>query len=278
MMVRPWLRGLGFLGLVAAVLVVLTQGRVSRGVTLEGIPVGGLKREKVEALVLELAEERKVLPQNAHLDLETGEIIPDKPGLEVDVEATLRQVMLARPGEKINLVTREVEAQITPGNLADKKDIARGNLRLVGGGKTEIVDDRLERVHNIQLATQLVNGMVLAPGEEFSFNGIVGIPTEARGFQKAPVIDDSGEFSQSVGGGICQVSSTLYQAASAAGLEIVERHGHSQPVDYTPPGTDATVVPGEKDLRFCNSRERPLVILGSASTREVQFVLLEQVE
>lgn len=274
MMVRAWLRALGFLGLVAAVLLVLTQGRVNRGVTLEGRAVGGMEGEEVEALILELAEERQVPPQNARLDPATGEIIPDQPGLEVDVEATLRQVMLARPGEKVSLVTREVKAPLTREKLAAKK----GNLLLLGGSKTDIIDDRPERVHNIQLATRLIDGLVLAPGEEFSFNAAVGIPTAARGFQEAPVIDDAGEFSQSVGGGICQVSSTLYQAAAAAGLVIVERHGHSQPVDYTPPGTDATVVPGEKDLRFCNNRERPLMIVGSASSREVEFLLLEQGE
>jgi len=238
--------------------------------------VGGLRGEQVEALVLELAQAREMPPQNARLDPATGEIIPDKPGLEVDVGATLRRVLLARPGERISLVTREVKAPITSEILAAEKGRAGGNLLLVGESKTEIVDDRPERVHNIQLATRLINGLVLAPGEVFSFNGTVGMPTKARGFQEAPVIDDAGEFTQSVGGGICQVSSTLYQAAAAAGLEIVERHGHSQPVDYTPPGTDATVVPGEKDLRFCNNRERSLVIVGSASKREVQFLLLEQ--
>ena len=247
MMVRAWLRALGFLGLVAAVLLVLTQGRVNRGVTLEGRAVGGMEGEEVEALILELAEERQVPPQNARLDPATGEIIPDQPGLEVDVEATLRQVMLARPGEKVSLVTREVKAPLTREKLAAKK----GNLLLLGGSKTDIIDDRPERVHNIQLATRLIDGLVLAPGEEFSFNAAVGIPTAARGFQEAPVIDDAGEFSQSGG------SHLQYLTSVAAAGNCCRTPRHSQPVDYTPPGTDATVVPGEKDSA-CNNRSGPL--------------------
>ncbi|NLJ33971.1 MAG: VanW family protein [Firmicutes bacterium] len=271
---KRWFWG-GILILIMGLALVLPgQGRVNPGVSLEGRPVGGKVREEVTHLIGEMARERECLPENAIVDMDSGEIIPDRPGIRVDGAATLRRVMTARPGEDISLVLQERQAKITRENLLAQRGSLWGNLQPLAGAKTKILNDSPERVHNIKLATDLITNMVLQPGEEFAFSRVVGNPTGERGFQEAPIIDDQGQFTPSIGGGICQVSSTLYQAVCAAQLKVVERHAHSQEVDYTPRGTDAAVAPGEKDLRFCNSRPNPILILASATNQEVCCVIL----
>lgn len=130
---------------------------------------------------------------------------------------------------------------------------------LLSKAATPIVDKGEARVNNINIACGKINALRLKSGEEFSFNKILGKRTEAKGYKTAPVIVD-GEYAEGVGGGICQVSSTVYMAAAAAGLEITERNPHTKPVGYAPDGDDATVVYGVKDLKFINSTMSDIVI------------------
>ena len=124
---------------------------------------------------------------------------------------------------------------------------------------TELLDDSPSRVSNINLACGAINGLVLSPGGRFSFNDTVGRRTEANGYKDAPVLVD-GHKEQGCGGGVCQVSSTLYMAALQAGLQIDERHKHSESVSYAPDGNDATVVYGQKDMAFTNSTDKPITL------------------
>lgn len=115
------------------------------------------------------------------------------------------------------------------------------------------------RASNIIQAAENLNGVILFPGEEFSFNGVVGIRSKSSGFRKAGVYH-KGLSVLGMGGGICQVSSTLYAAAMLGRLEITKRFSHSRPSDYIPVGMDATVSWPEMDLRFKNNKEVPLKI------------------
>ncbi len=117
----------------------------------------------------------------------------------------------------------------------------------------------VNRTHNVRLSSGLVNGKVLQPGEIFSYNDTVGRRTVERGFRDAKVFV-KGEIVDDVGGGICQVSSTLYMASLFADLEITERRNHSFTVDYTKLGEDATVYFGSVDFRFKNSTPYPIKI------------------
>lgn len=123
--------------------------------------------------------------------------------------------------------------------------------------ETPILDKRENRINNIKLVVDMLQGKILAPGEEFSFNDSVGRRTAERGFKEAIVFVDN-EKEEEVGGGICQVSSGLYAAALRSGLEVTERHPHQLPVDYANEGEDATVYYGELDLKFVNSTDSPL--------------------
>lgn len=116
-----------------------------------------------------------------------------------------------------------------------------------------------ERKSNIALAAKSIDKTLLDVGEEFSFNKTVGARTEKRGYKKAKIIVD-GEFVDGVGGGVCQVSTTLYNAALLAGLKITEYHPHSLPVSYIAPSFDAMVNSGYADLRFINNTDNPVIL------------------
>lgn len=116
-----------------------------------------------------------------------------------------------------------------------------------------------DRAHNIRLAASAIDGVILLPGDVFSYNRVVGRRTRDRGYRMAPQIVD-GELVPGVGGGVCQVSTTLYNAVLLADLEIVERRHHQIPVRYVPSGRDATVADGYLDLRFRNRLGRPVAL------------------
>lgn len=116
----------------------------------------------------------------------------------------------------------------------------------------------LPRSHNIRLACQKLNGQKITEGGEFSFNRTVGARTKERGFLDAPVIFE-GQFVSGVGGGVCQVSTTLYNAALLAGMVVTEARSHSLQVGYVPPSLDA-MVSSASDMKFVNPSSAPVVI------------------
>jgi len=146
-----------------------------------------------------------------------------------------------------------------------------GRLFAWDGEPTEILGscatvmlDHDDRTKNIELAVHRIQGYTLKPGKIFSFNRVVGSRSVRRGFRPAPVLFQDKKSIQ-VGGGICQVSSTLYNAALLADMEILERSRHSSPVSYLPLGLDATVAYGYKDFKFRNRHNFPVVIDASLS-------------
>lgn len=116
-----------------------------------------------------------------------------------------------------------------------------------------------ERSQNIALAAEALDSHVVFPGEVFSFNDTVGERTAEKGYLPAPVIV-KGELYEGVGGGICQVSSTLFNAVDIAGVEILQRYSHSRRVSYVPPGRDAAVSWYGPDFTFRNIHNQPVLI------------------
>ncbi|APH07104.1 VanW family protein [Bacillus weihaiensis] len=116
-----------------------------------------------------------------------------------------------------------------------------------------------QRSQNIRLASQAINNHVVFPGEIFSFNSVVGKRTTEKGYLPAPVIV-KGELSEGIGGGICQVSSTLFNAVDYAKVDIIERYSHSRSVPYVPPNRDATVSWYGPDFTFRNQHNQPILI------------------
>jgi len=127
----------------------------------------------------------------------------------------------------------------------------------LGMFRTSLAERSPEQRDNIQRAATALDGAVLEPGAEWSFNRQVGPRTPERGYCKAPAFLDQ-DLTESVGGGICQVSSTVYNAAALSGLGIMERHPHQRRVQSVPPGRDATVWYGKSDLRLLNQTDAPV--------------------
>ena len=116
------------------------------------------------------------------------------------------------------------------------------------------------RTNNLKLACKAIDGTIVHPGETFSFNGTVGKRTEAKGYKKAYVFTGPKSHELGIGGGVCQVASTMFNAALLANFQIVERHQHSQRVTYCPLGRDAAIYWGSENFRFKNTSNYPIMI------------------
>ncbi len=144
---------------------------------------------------------------------------------------------------------------------------------VLGTYSTTLIGSLPARTDNIRLAAQALDGTILEPAQVLSFNRRVGARSAERGYQPAPVILHESKDVQ-VGGGVCQVASTLFDAALIAGLRATERHRHSYPVDYIPLAQDATIVWGAKDLKILNCLDQPVrfraEVLGTTLTVRVE--------
>ncbi len=237
---------------------------VRRGVTLEGIPLTGMTQTEVRALVEGIARGRTALSRNAGLD-KSGKVIAHRVGQAVDIEATVRRAMGASRGAFVEVVTYEVQPEFTTEDIKALKVVLGAYRTSVGGSE--------ERAFNVALAASILNNTLVYPGEVFSFNKSVGPFTASRGFRPAPVIVQD-QLQLGPGGGVCQVASTLYNACLLAGLTIVERHAHSRPVRYVPPGRDATVADGSKDFKFRNDYPFPVIIKAGSVGRRLSVWFL----
>lgn len=192
-------------------------------------------------------------PVDAGYDPETQAAIPSSDGVSFDKEELKNLYEQASPGQTVR-----VELIITPpektGNPEDElfgDKLAEKDTSLSGSSGN--------RITNVTLAAAAVDGVVLNPGEEFDFNKIVGQRTTARGYKPAGAYV-GGKSVNEVGGGICQVSSTIYFCALKSDLKITKRSNHHFTVAYLPPSLDATVSWGGPDFRFVNSRDYPIKI------------------
>ncbi len=146
-------------------------------------------------------------------------------------------------------------------------EVSREQYKKIGSYTTHTTANE-SRNTNVRLAAQAINGMVIQPGERFSFNETVGKRTPEKGYKEAGAYAD-GVTVQEYGGGVCQISSTLYNAVISAGLETVERTGHTFEPTYVTPGQDATVSYAKPDFAFVNNSPYPIGILASFANRTV---------
>lgn len=135
---------------------------------------------------------------------------------------------------------------------------------------TEILDDSEGRLNNIKITCDKISGTIIDPGKEFSFNTIVGQPTKEDGYEEAAIIVNH-HREEGIGGGNCQVSSTLYNAVlTAGGLTVTERHEHGEEVGYLPLGKDATVSYGSSlDFKFKNDNNYKIKIAVSSDNKNI---------
>ncbi|KAB7704217.1 hypothetical protein F9802_18145 [Bacillus aerolatus] len=224
--------------------------------------------DKYNHFIEKLEREIYQAPVNAAINNQ-GEIIPGKIGHKLDREAFSEQFLtyfFGRGSSKIEVPKLSIHPKV------DSELLAHIRIQQIGQYVTHFNANNKERSHNIALAVKSINNHVVFPGETFSFNQIVGKRTADKGYLRAPVIV-RGELSEGIGGGICQVSSTLYNAVDNAGAQIIERYSHSRNVPYVPPDRDATVSWYGPDFRFKNKYNQPILIQAKTSEGRVSITL-----
>jgi vancomycin resistance protein YoaR len=175
-------------------------------------------------------------------------VIPARPGTSLDVART-RRALLAAAVSATDRVA-QISVSTTEPDRTTAEAEAMHVTSLVSSYETTYGGDA-NRIHNVQLVAHLVDRHVIAPGETFSFNATTGERSAKKGFRTAPVIID-GELQTALGGGVCQVSTTVFNAAYEAGLPITARTNHSLYISHYPQGRDATVNYPDTDLKFVN--------------------------
>jgi len=221
---------------------------------------------KIEKISQEIAEEMYVEEIDATFNFNGGKfkVTEDSPGRKVD-EKKLSQLIEENIGkwEDIEIPVDIIEPKYT------KEYYSRIN-GVIGEFSTDYSTSIPGRKHNIRLSAGKFNGKLLHPGDSISYNKTLGPITKAAGYKEASVIEN-GEFVTGVGGGICQTSTTLYNALLQAGLTIVQRSPHSIPIGYVPKGTDAAVAAGWKDLVFKNDYDFPVYLTSKNVGDRVYF-------
>lgn len=198
------------------------------------------------------------------------EIEREKPGQEVNSALLTEKIESLDPLHPTPVLVplqATVQPKVTASQLEGMKITG-----LVSKYSTQFDPGLVNRTENIRLAAKALNGKLLAPGEKFSFNQSVGERTASAGYKEAMIIVGE-QFTPGLGGGVCQVSSTLYNAALLAHIDILERHPHSLAITYVPQGQDATVAYPDLDLKFKNSTSGYLLLRSFVQGSTLTFEL-----
>jgi vancomycin resistance protein YoaR len=233
------------------------------------IPVR-LDRDKAVKALLVLKGQYDKAAIDAHLNLEERKIVTDTPGQGIDVWASLPKIATgARQGvTTLELVSVAVPARVTKQTLGID-DISH----VLGKFSTKFAVSDKDRNFNLKLAASKINGLVLQPGVEWSFNEWVGERSQATGYKVAHVIT-AGEMVDGLAGGTCQISTTLWGAAFFAGLDFPSVTNHSRPSTYTPLGFDATVAWPHTDFKLKNSYDFPVAVMYRVANGEATVEIL----
>jgi len=234
----------------------------------------GLKYNKapINQLLATIEKQYNKEAVNAKLNVSSGfSVTPEQNGTKLDSEA-LQKKLDSEINGKLGSDTN-VKAELTVTKASVTSDMLKGINAKVSAFSTNYGSiSSAARANNIIVATRSINGTVLLPGDTFSFNGVVGKRTVERGYQEAPVIIKN-KVDSGLGGGICQVSSTLYNAVLRGNLKIAARYHHTYPSSYVPIGMDATVDYGNLDFKFTNNYSYPLYIAASTGGGVVSFAI-----
>jgi vancomycin resistance protein YoaR len=225
----------------------------------------------VDEFLSNIEKELNKEPLNAGVAVSKGiiKITSEADGAKLNKDA-LKQAVVEQLNTGVLVGNLEIDApfEVMKPKISKEK-ISSINAR-ISSFSTSFAGSVANRVNNIQLAVKSINGLILMPGETFSFNQTVGERTAERGYKEAGVIVGD-KLESGLGGGICQVSSTLYNAVLRTGLKSVERRNHTLPLGYVAKGLDATVDWGSIDYKFKNTFNYPIYIEGYTQNGSVFF-------
>jgi len=229
------------------------------------------RRDKIEEFIKKIKKEIDANPKNAAITYENGKINITKSviGVKVDVEKNVEIAENYIKQKKFGIIELVAE-EIPPHISYDTINEIDSELSTF---KTRFNEKDRNRTDNIKLAAERLDNKILLPGESFSMNNELGPRTLENGFKQAPIMLKS-ELVMGTGGGICQVSSTLYNAVLLAGLDVIERVHHSAPLSYISAGRDATVNESSIDFRFVNSLDYPICIQADVKSNVLTVSIL----
>lgn len=211
--------------------------------------------------------------QNAGIKMKDGELsyTDAKEGSTINVDSTVELIKKAvQEGEKSDVIRVTADVGIQEPTVT--RQLAERCRDKIGTFHTNYNAGNISRSRNVANAARLINGNVIYPGETFSVHDAISPLTEDNGYYDAPSYSN-GEVVDSIGGGVCQVSTTLYNAVLRAELEVVERSPHSMVVSYVEPSMDAAIAGDYKDFKFRNDTEVPLYIEGGTYSGTIYFTI-----
>lgn len=221
------------------------------------------KKIDIEKIHDEIYKEAK----DAYIEDEPFKLHVEENGLDFNISMEEAKRIISEEKEEYEIPLKITKPKVKTEDLGDKifkQTLSKYTTIYDAGNKS--------RANNIALACKTINGTIILPGETFSYNKVLGNTTKEKGYQLGGAYV-GGKVVQAYGGGICQVSTTLYNSVLYANLEIVERYNHSYAVSYVPAGRDATVSYGGKDFKFKNNRKYPIKIVANAKNGVVNISL-----
>lgn len=255
---------------VEALLEEIYKGEPKESYTLN---MDGLE-EEVKAEVQAAAKKWDVPAKNGAIsgfDKETGSFIyaGEQNGVIIDQDQLAADILAKLKAKDFQAVLTASAKEVAP-EITEAQ--AKEMYQVIGTYTTTTTANK-DRNKNIELASSAINGLILQPGEEFSFNKTTGERSEAKGYRPAGAYLN-GELIEEPGGGVCQVSSTLYNAVVFAGLTTTERHAHSYEPSYVTPGEDAMVSYGGPDMKFVNNSSSAIAIRTSFADRKLKISIV----
>ena len=243
---------------------------IENGIDVKVDTVLSYDEEKVNEFVNYVNGQVKINAVDASISINGGNIsvIPGSNGKSIDTEELTNKIKACidpdpEKFEEVSVEMHEYSPKITSKSL-NKID------GIISSYSTTFSNNDSGRVENLRIASGYINGTLLMPGDEFSYNNTIGPTTAERGYKKANTYVGS-KIVPDYGGGVCQVSSTLYRAVIQANIRSTERRNHSMTVGYAAPGLDATVAAGYIDYKFVNTYDFPIYIQGYLSGNRVVF-------
>ena len=209
----------------------------------------------LDPLILEYATVQDARIEEFDKETRTFTIVPEQVGYVLDIDGTADEIKKLFDSKKytgvVNVPTVLKEPEVTEAMLNEE-------FGLIGEMTTKCSDNS-NRNNNISKACEYINGTILEPGDKFSFNKVVGQRTYDRGFKQANVILN-GQYEKELGGGVCQASSTLFNAVAKSDLKVIQRNNHAWPSDYVLTGCDATVNWPDLDFQFENDSDFQVIV------------------
>lgn len=221
------------------------------------IPVSKVAPNKID--IEQIYKEVKKDPIDASYNPETKKVVIEENGIDFDISLDEAKKIFLENKEEYQIPIKIIPPKVRLGDL--KLPIFDNTIATYS---TNYNPGLVGRTKNLQIAASKINGLILKPGETFSYNKVLGKRTIAAGYQNAAIFS-GGKVVDDVGGGICQISSTLYGAVLNANLQVIERTNHGMQTSYSKPGMDATVYYGSLDFKFKNNRNVPIKLFASVS-------------